>query len=281
MEEKYPSLLYKYYEIKKFLPKLLSGETLKFSCPFDFNDPFESRSCYQLDSSDEGRRFIREMVNRRYTNPSLKISEARRIEKRFRTPLALEDNELANEVIRRVGVCCFSEAKDSILMWSHYGNEHKGICIGFDTSKSLFQLAWKVKYREEFPIVRRPTDGEDVLLEKTLLTKAACWSYEKEWRIVKRILTEEEKARRMQRRNLSIENFSEEDTQLLFDESGPGYYSFSKEAIAELYLGARVEKWAREKVIQWVKDAGLNIPIYEVKRNPKKYCLGFELAKNI
>lgn len=160
-------------------------------------------------------------------------------------------------------------------MWSHYANEHKGVCIGFDTGKSLFRLAWKVTCQDEFPIVRRPTDSDEILLNKTLLTKAACWSYEKEWRIIKRTLTEIEKSYRLQK-----ENLSEEEVQLLINERGPGCYSFPKEAITEIYLGARIEKEQREKVIQSVKDANLNIQIYEAQRNPKKYCLEFRRIKS-
>ena len=33
------------------------------------------------------------------------------------------------------GVCCFSEKKDDILMWSHYADGHKGFCLEFITPK--------------------------------------------------------------------------------------------------------------------------------------------------
>ncbi|MBI5437013.1 MAG: DUF2971 domain-containing protein [Nitrosomonadales bacterium] len=276
MTNELPATLYKYYEVKEFLPKVLSGEALKFSCPMDFNDPFESRSCFQIDNSKEGKRYIHEKVKQRFSNPSQRIAKARQIERRFNAPQSLDDDA----IIRLVGVCCFSEMKDSILMWSHYANEHKGVCIGFDTRKSLFRLAWQVKYQEEFPIVRRPTDSDEILLAKTLLTKADCWSYEKEWRIIKRTQTEFERDYRLRKRYSSNENLSEEDIQLLVDEKGPGFYSFPKEAITEIYLGARIEKNQREKVIQGVRDANLNIPIYEAQRNPKKYCLEFKLIKS-
>ena len=36
-------------------------------------------------------------------------------------------------VDRRFGVCALGERADSILMWSHYADEHAGICIEFDT----------------------------------------------------------------------------------------------------------------------------------------------------
>lgn len=38
--------------------------------------------------------------------------------------------------------------------------------------------------------------------------------------------------------------------QQLVDQMGPGNYSFAKEAITEIYLGARIEKANREYVIR-------------------------------
>ena len=33
-----------------------------------------------------------------------------------------------------LGVLCLSACDNSILMWSHYADEHKGFCIGFNNS---------------------------------------------------------------------------------------------------------------------------------------------------
>lgn len=47
--------------------------------------------------------------------------------------------KFTNEIIQKVKdarnsalISCFSQRYDSILMWSHYGDKHKGICIEFD-----------------------------------------------------------------------------------------------------------------------------------------------------
>src|SRR5207253_3097370 len=29
------------------------------------------------------------------------------------------------------GICCFSEEYNNPLLWSHYGDQHRGICIGY------------------------------------------------------------------------------------------------------------------------------------------------------
>lgn len=47
--------------------------------------------------------------------------------------------KFTNEIIQKVKevrnntlISCFSKRYDSILMWSHYGDKHKGICVEFD-----------------------------------------------------------------------------------------------------------------------------------------------------
>lgn len=39
----------------------------------------------------------------------------------------------------RIGIISLTEAKDNLLMWAHYANEHKGMVIGF----SIFDKSFK------------------------------------------------------------------------------------------------------------------------------------------
>jgi hypothetical protein len=271
----FPSTLYKYYEIKDFLAKVFNGETLKFTCPLELNDPFESYSCYQIENTAEGKKYISEMVKQNHSNPTKRITETKRLKEKLSSPHPIGDEIFFQNILRQIGICCFSEVKDSILMWSHYAKKHSGICVGFETNKSLFQLAWPVKYQDEFPVVIRPADSDEILLRKTLLTKAKCWDYEKEWRITQRTVTKQEQQYRIQ-----SGRFSPEFIKLFVNEHGPGYYNFSKDSIAVVYLGVRIEQADRDKVIQWIKDANLNIPIYAAQKSPKKYSLEFILINS-
>lgn len=264
-----PAKLYKYYEVNDFLPKILSGDSLKFSCLFDFNDPFEGRYCYQIQSGKEGDKFVREEVGKMHSNPSARILEQQRIKRKFAKPVS--SDSWADDVLRRIGIFCLREACDDILMWSHYANQHKGICIGFDTSYPMFKLAWDVNYQEEFPVIVRPADSVDVLLKKTVQTKAACWAYEKEWRIIKRTLTDAERGYYKQK----YADLAEEDMCQLIEQDGPGIYSFPKKAISVIYLGVRIEQSEREYVMRSIKEANLSIPVYQARRKLKEYGIEF------
>ena len=68
-------------------------------------------------------------------------------------------------------------------MWSHYGEKHSGVCIGFDFPHSYQDkfILCPVKYVSQL----KPLDGEcslSRLILYWLTTKSKRWSYEKEIR---------------------------------------------------------------------------------------------------
>lgn len=110
---------------------------------------------------------------------------------------------------RKITVTCLSASGwDNHLMWSHYTNSYKGICIEYDFTKlkNDIGLIDKVVYNKNRPLIkvkdlfggkiilRQNDDGKIVLddnniadesyLISFLLKKQDIWNYEKEWRIV-------------------------------------------------------------------------------------------------
>lgn len=109
------------------------------------------------------------------------------------------------KILHDNGVCvfCTTEKSDNILMWSHYGCSHMGICSEYSKDKILLNISndssvglcfyGRVKYsnqREKFKItksmLRFMSFDLAVLLfnVKNLFTKYIDWSYEKEYRFV-------------------------------------------------------------------------------------------------
>ena len=97
-------------------------------------------------------------------------------------------------------VSCFSTNKDSILMWSHYADKHKGLCIEFEVDNDNFK---KVKYSKkrsqiDLKAITAVVLGYDFIgetvgkenkalmnrLTKLLLTKSRDWEYEEEVRTI-------------------------------------------------------------------------------------------------
>ena len=91
------------------------------------------------------------------------------------------------------GVCCFSRKFDDILMWSHYGGQHKGFCVGYSTNRNPIPKLQKVEYINDRTIstkllaramVQNDGDAKTKLENDILLRKAKAWEYEDEWRLI-------------------------------------------------------------------------------------------------
>ncbi|MET1254604.1 DUF2971 domain-containing protein [Aliikangiella maris] len=98
--------------------------------------------------------------------------------------------------IKSIGILSFIDTPYNIVTWSHYGNEHKGICIEFSPVSDNYLERFKiylggyrlqsVSYTNNIPridwheFLRSPR----ILLEIILRTKFRDWSYENESRII-------------------------------------------------------------------------------------------------
>lgn len=110
--------------------------------------------------------------------------------------------ELKQKINELIGVTCFAERPDNILMWSHYANKHTGFCVEYDFSKlksvEAKLMLFPVIYSKKRPILPMElfdfSDLNNVKLAEgdlpipeiveAMLTKSEIWNYEEEWRIV-------------------------------------------------------------------------------------------------
>ncbi|MBQ3135185.1 MAG: DUF2971 domain-containing protein [Oscillospiraceae bacterium] len=99
-------------------------------------------------------------------------------------------NDPFQDLKMRLRVLCFSELKDSILMWSHYAHHHTGFCIEYDFNRgNLKKLLNRVRYSEErnFIVGTFADKGSATAraeIYNATLHKSAAWAYEEEWRLV-------------------------------------------------------------------------------------------------
>lgn len=168
-----------------------------------------------------------------------------------------------------IGILSLTEHWDNMLMWSHYAKHHTGICIGFHTDLDIFRTALSVLYTTSFPIIVRPQDENETILEKSFLMKAKCWEYEKEWRIIKRVMSEYERS------DYLAENgyLSQDDLKILTDHRGPGRYSFNPAAIASVTLGSKISVDHAKFVMRACSGAGIDVPIFGIEPPADCYLL--------
>lgn len=91
-----------------------------------------------------------------------------------------------DRISEKFGLLCMSTTWQSPVMWAHYGDKHRGICLGFDLPD---QAAWQVRYtptRLTNLLSSNPklSEIDASAIGVLLTTKAAEWSYEKEWRLL-------------------------------------------------------------------------------------------------
>ncbi|HEY4381041.1 MAG TPA: DUF2971 domain-containing protein [Acidobacteriaceae bacterium] len=86
---------------------------------------------------------------------------------------------------KRTGILCFSRNWDNLLLWSHYGASHTGICLGFDISEGEPGANYDtdVLYQPNLMQIYGPEDVNFNLANRLMRTKHDCWSYEQEVRM--------------------------------------------------------------------------------------------------
>lgn len=182
----------------------LINDNIYLSHPSKFNDPYDSAFSINV---EQFKTQILEKLEQRIKETILKnifekididiklVSNADMIYQDLNIDMGdtedLIEKELQifyDELIKQIkfNVSCFSENPDSILMWSHYANQHHGFCIGYDTSK-IPQMIKKEFYpvfyhKTFFPLIK---NGEDINEYKfNSLIKYKDWKYENEWRLI-------------------------------------------------------------------------------------------------
>jgi hypothetical protein len=189
LAEKTP-IVFKYTRVENF-ETMIANSSLLFKNPSLFNDPYD---CYpDLIDFDKVPNNFREYIIEKF-RPFLSGAKVEEIIKQLKNK---SDSELAkifrNEVFpieqSTLAVTCFSEKNDNLLIWSHYSDSHKGICLGFDLRKLYlnfkiyFPALIKVKYTNKLERVDYFADKKKAIINWFRI-KSDCWEYEKEVRIV-------------------------------------------------------------------------------------------------
>jgi hypothetical protein len=82
------------------------------------------------------------------------------------------------------GVLCFSRSRNNILMWGHYGDRHKGICLGFDVPDEITRPVTYVGNVTLVGDLESLSDGEKTRIVDLLAgAKYRGWCYEQEVRL--------------------------------------------------------------------------------------------------
>ncbi|WP_175497899.1 DUF2971 domain-containing protein [Dokdonella immobilis] len=152
------------------------------------NDPFDFSIHYKMSEKGAALRRSVEHYFRRENN--IGSARARTLVRSdlIANPKLLERllRNAHERFLRQLGVCSFSADPRVSRLWSHYSNDHSGICIQFDPSRDprCFVLH-RMTYSKE---PKRVIESLDQLDHDTnlrlLMEKEEQWKDEREWRAV-------------------------------------------------------------------------------------------------
>lgn len=246
--------MFKFYTIpsENILEKLIGTEaTIKLSSAFNLNDPYELKFNLEIDPLADGQE--KEFQNRNPQSTREDFLNWQRHVIEHEGYSWYVEQQQRNAMAQSITLCSFTESNKNNLMWSHYANNHKGICIEYKTELfeyltmlQKFLAFFKVKYSDEPPTVK-DLEEKISIVEKIMFNKQSEWKYEKEHRVV---------------------FFSDQDTD---------YIPIDRQFIKAVYIGSRTETKIEKKILTICKNS--HIDIYYGITLGKSYEVHFEKHK--
>lgn len=199
---KVPDSLYRYIKFnEERLENILIRNKLHFYSPAKLNDPYDGKVRFSVsDCKEEDFKLLYREIIRKHS-PTMDEEDAKnRIEEEMKlerhgdsdwlTWLRESAKEHFQPDINKIGLFCLSQKRESILMWSHYSNNHQGLCLVFSTKflQSKF-VCEKIRYNNKYVSSKDflfTFLGEDNAkqVKQILLRKSMAWKYESEWRAI-------------------------------------------------------------------------------------------------
>lgn len=254
-------IVYKYRSWKDLKHRnILLNNIIYFTSPEKFNDPFDCRIVenYNLIEDNEVEEWLKDKVLF-HSGKTFPESECDTKYEELKAEFANRDKFQAKKNIKQYeqqnkhyGIISLSFRWNSILMWSHYGDNHKGFCIGFNEEKLRNHLGARkhlvrggqVSY-SGYPKLKPPaTFDADYALSlafEVTMSKSREWSYEDEYRIIK---------------TLYPEDLADNDRAV----------TFPNECFQEVILGIGISDADKTQIMDVCSKK--NIPVFQAKQVP-------------
>jgi len=230
--------MYKFYSIPKkdtesIIDKIIGEQaSIKLSSAFDLNDPFELKFNLKIDPLAEGHE--EEYYKNHPSSTKQDFLNWQKHVLEHNGYICFAEQNQRNDIAQSITLCSFSESNKGNLMWSHYTDNHKGICVEY--KPELFEylktaqgfLAFeKVEYSSEPPVIEDLKNLYSTI-QKTMFNKQLEWNYEKEHRVV----------------------FLSNDTE---------YLTIDRKYIKAVYIGSHTENETVEKILKICDNSNIDM----------------------
>lgn len=245
-----PASVYKYYSDSSLNLDALKSNKMWYSAPCNFNDVFDCDVTVDEDQLFKSIQAYPGVQGVRIGSPMWKQMKSQT------KSSARGMREMFSQMRSQMGITCLSELDDSLLMWAHYANNHRGMCVEYELMEINRQLKFTpipIVYSEDRACIGslNPDTVErettKVFLE-SLTAKSSEWSYEKEWRIIRDD-------------GACGERWDAEKKGALLDMIRP----------VSVTLGCMAKQEFSKEVQEYCKDNQINL--YRMERDPKVYRL--------
>jgi len=244
-----PEILYTYKSIDDYLRGTLTKRQFWVSNPLSFNDPFDcDLPITKKSSSEKALASVSPLLNTLSFEAKAAVIEA------ARQGHILGEDEIPagwRAQMAATGIACFCEAPNDILMWSHYANKHRGVCLGFEKLQRRLDVQ-KVQYSEKLPRVELADlispDGIPSMM-KFILTKSPHWKYEREWR------------------------FFHSTPTFHGDDDPRRNITFYPDELKTVIFGCRLDHKQKEELLMILKDWPTKIHFYEAEVHTSRFEL--------
>jgi hypothetical protein len=188
--------LYHYEKLNVgYLSTTLRDQKIHCSKPANLNDPWDCKPCLDslsLQNSEVFQKvmswFHRQAAQANYAlRPDLKQQweDSLRNDSKKQSQFMDDQSKSIQRMVSERRIYCLTPDADSTLMWSHYADNHRGICLEFGVDNPLFSKALRVVYASKYPLwIPHEFEAQQASTIAMILTKAEDWVYEKEFRLI-------------------------------------------------------------------------------------------------
>lgn len=290
MTENNTSMIYK-YKTADSAKTMLKNNDLWFSVPDVLNDPFDAKvhTVFAQGTEEDWLKYL-QYVTLKKENPKKIIIQQMKNAEAFQWDTRNAKTDVMANLKTKPFIFSASNTRTENLLWSHYAQEHKGICLGFKTiqidserkklrtekidsnfTKDNFLTFRNIDYSKlsntqtaflDLNIVKDIFD-EGKLIEP-LIVKHSYWKYEEETRSV--IL----EPHITQYKNKKVMNKDNEK------EVAGINIKFAKETLKEIIFGLKCPEETKTEIKQVVIDSNYdldNITFKQIRKSDTEYKL--------
>jgi hypothetical protein len=289
-----PATLSKYCNTDTAL-KILHSQSLRWSAPHLFSDPFEPdyRLAPELDFETVHRSMVRHVVTNMFNdNHEAPKNQLMATVQRWREREQFTDEEEAEPIMRnllepvvrnqwakleayyeawaehakKIRIACFSSKPNNLTAWQRYADNHHGLVMEFHAgSDTQLNQPIEIIYEENPPVLTSLRDQVAMMLGRN---KGNDEKHFQQMHLHKNKLDQLDKEWRCIKKDTDAEPSDDPDAWY-------SYYKFPPSELKAVYFGIAIDEEKRKQLAKLLKEKYPLTKMYQAKCTSGKYAIEF------